>query len=141
MKRAQAAMEFLMTYGWALMVVVITLSALVYTGVFDISSFVVDRCEFSSGIYCIDSLATTDGVQLDLQNGFAIDLENISVYVEDCGPATGASSLLSTEDAVYDASCVLVTGSFKANVFVNYTNPDSGFTHTKIGKIVYGINR
>ena len=33
-KKAQAAMEFLMTYGWAILVVLIVLAALFYLGIF-----------------------------------------------------------------------------------------------------------
>ena len=34
-KKSQSAMEYLMTYGWAVLVVVIVLAALFYLGVFD----------------------------------------------------------------------------------------------------------
>ena len=33
-KKSQAAMEFLMTYGWAIVIMLIALSALYYLGVF-----------------------------------------------------------------------------------------------------------
>ena len=35
MKKAQAAMEYLMTYGWAILIVIIVAAALVALGVFD----------------------------------------------------------------------------------------------------------
>lgn len=35
MKKCQAAMEFLMTYGWAILVVLVAVGALFYFGVFD----------------------------------------------------------------------------------------------------------
>ena len=37
-KKAQAAMEFLMTYGWAILVVLVTIGALAYFGVLKIPS-------------------------------------------------------------------------------------------------------
>jgi len=38
-KRAQAAMEFLMTYGWAILVVLVAIGALAYVGVLSPEKF------------------------------------------------------------------------------------------------------
>lgn len=38
-KKSQAAMEFLMTYGWAILVVLVFLGALTYFGVFNPDNF------------------------------------------------------------------------------------------------------
>lgn len=141
--RAQVAMEFLMTYGWALGVILITLGALVYTGVLNLDTFIVDRCEFSSGVFCIDAIVDTSGVRMALQNGMAIDLENVEVFVPECaaGAATGPPSLTSGEQEEYTVACVIPTGlTFKSKIIFNYTNPDSGFNHTKIGQLIYKVN-
>ena len=51
-KKAQSAMEFLTTYGWALLVAIIVIGALVYFGVLNPSRFVSDKCEFPGGLKC-----------------------------------------------------------------------------------------
>jgi len=51
-KRGQAAMEFLTTYGWAILVIVIVLAALLWMGVFNVMNKVPERCEFQPGIGC-----------------------------------------------------------------------------------------
>jgi len=43
MKKSQAAMEFLMTYGWAILVVLVAIAALAYFGVLSPEKFLPDR--------------------------------------------------------------------------------------------------
>jgi hypothetical protein len=51
-KQAQAAMEFLMTYGWALLVVLVAIGALAYFGVFSPQTFLPGQCVFFPGVSC-----------------------------------------------------------------------------------------
>ncbi len=50
--RAQSAMEYLMTYGWAILIIAIVLGALFSLGVFSTSAFVSTSCIPASGYYC-----------------------------------------------------------------------------------------
>lgn len=50
--RAQSAMEYLMTYGWAILIIAIVLGALFSLGVFSSSSFVGTTCIPGSGYLC-----------------------------------------------------------------------------------------
>lgn len=60
-KRSQAAMEFLMTYGWAILLVLIVMAALVYLGVLNPSKLLPDKCVFTQGIQCKDYIAYSQG--------------------------------------------------------------------------------
>lgn len=76
-KRGQAALEFLMTYGWAILVVMVIIGALAYFGVLNPMMFVPERCTMSVGFNCdsayiIDSGA--DEVRLRLENNFGRDV-------------------------------------------------------------------
>ncbi|MGC9190792.1 MAG: hypothetical protein ACP5FR_02670 [Candidatus Micrarchaeia archaeon] len=51
-KKAQSAMEYLMTYGWAILIIAIVLAALFSLGVFSSSSFTGTVCVASSGFLC-----------------------------------------------------------------------------------------
>ncbi len=51
-KRAQASIEFLATYGWALLVVIVSVSALAYFGVFNFDIYKSDYCNFGSNVDC-----------------------------------------------------------------------------------------
>lgn len=50
-KRGQVAMEFMMTYGWAVLAAVATLGALAYFGVFDTSQLVEEEAFISHPLY------------------------------------------------------------------------------------------
>ena len=74
-KRAQAAMEFLMTYGWAILIVVIAVAALAGFGLFDTNRFVQDTCNSGSatGVVCTTNTVAVDTtagtVDMALSNG------------------------------------------------------------------------
>ncbi len=57
-KRGQAALEFLMTYGWAFLVIMIMVGALAYFGVLDPTRFLPDRCSFGTPLLCQDDRYT-----------------------------------------------------------------------------------
>lgn len=52
--RGQAALEYLTTYGWAILVIVIVIVALAWLGVFGVQGQVPDRCAFQQGLGCVD---------------------------------------------------------------------------------------
>lgn len=65
-KRAQGALEFLMTYGWAFLVILIMIGALAYFGVLSPTKFLPERCTFGSQFLCKDYLLSTDGTTADV---------------------------------------------------------------------------
>ena len=68
MKKGQAAMEFLMTYGWAILVVLVAIGALAYFGVLDPSRLVPERCAVGPPISCSESGVDENGVSMILSN-------------------------------------------------------------------------
>ncbi|MEM3555719.1 MAG: hypothetical protein QXF56_03320, partial [Candidatus Micrarchaeia archaeon] len=51
-KKAQTAVEFLTTYGWVLVAVLILLAILIYYGGFNPLGFVPRQCSFEPGLPC-----------------------------------------------------------------------------------------
>ena len=85
-KKAQAAMEFLMTYGWAILVVLVVIGALAYFGVLNPQNLLPEKCILPMGLYCKDHRidGTADNVSLKLENGMGsgIIIRNIRVEGE-----------------------------------------------------------
>ena len=52
--KSQAALEFLTTYAWAFLVILIMIGALAYFGVLNPSKILPDRCNFGTEVGCID---------------------------------------------------------------------------------------
>lgn len=81
-KRAQAAIELLTTYGWAIIGVLIVIGALSYFDVFDAKRFVSERCDTGSQIQCTGAYLNTGGnFELELKNNYLvpIDIEKVQV--------------------------------------------------------------
>src|SRR3989339_453464 len=53
-RKSQAALEFLMTYGWAILVVLVAIGALAYFGVLSPDKFLPAKCQLPAGIACTD---------------------------------------------------------------------------------------
>jgi len=69
-KKGQAALEFLITYSWALIMIFVVISAIVYFGVLKPKDILPDRCLFSPEIECIAySLSSSD-------NTFKLKIKN-----------------------------------------------------------------
>ena len=67
-RKAQAAMEFLMTYGWVILIGLTVIGALSYFGVFNLQDVVPDKCELGPGLECVDYHISQGEAVLDVQN-------------------------------------------------------------------------
>ncbi len=72
-KKGQAALEFLTTYGWAFLVILVMISALAYFGVLDPSRFVSDRCIMGSPLTCDANqfILRADNASFSARNGLS----------------------------------------------------------------------
>ena len=78
------SMEFLTTYGWAFIILLIAIGALTYFGVVRPEIFLPDKCNFEAGMSCMDYTAdsTNDEVKAVLSNNFGKTIKIIGVEVE-----------------------------------------------------------
>ena len=83
--KAQAALEFLTTYGWALASIMIAVGALSYFGFFSIDRYTADYCDFGPQLICKDYSISSDQVLLELQNNYGFDIQiiNFSIIYKD----------------------------------------------------------
>ncbi len=63
-RRAQATLEFMMTYGWALLVVLVAIGALAFFNVFEPGNVLPDQCVISAGLGCYDPYAAIKFISL-----------------------------------------------------------------------------
>lgn len=146
-KKAQAAMEFLMTYGWAILVVLVVIGALAYFGVLNPKNLLPDKCLFGPGIgTCTDfQLTATSGVKLVLTNGFGEKITVDTISVKKAGVdtviCTGTPALPILPGSVSTAmtatcSPVLVAGEkVNLDVDITYKKGDGTLPHTISGQV------
>ena len=143
--KGQAATEFLVTYGWAI-VIVLAIMAILYSTVFKPEFYVSERCDVAPGIAC-DSFGLTrlsdTQVRLDLQAhntmGFSINLTTAGLTLQDSRtgitatnsvtPQSGISPITVDEGESFTISTVFNVDSasalgslYKINFTLNFTN-------------------
>ena len=98
-RKSQAAMEFLMTYGWAILVVLVAIGALAYFGVLSPDRFLPAKCQLPAGIACTDfKVSSSSGVTIVLRNGLGFDATGVNIGVSGC-TAPAATTAPATEAA------------------------------------------
>ncbi len=90
MVKAQAALEFMTTYGWVLLVVLAMLGALAYFDVFDFNRLAQERCVLSGELKCEQFTMSPSMVKMQIRNNFGKEI-NISA-VECSIPDTTTST-------------------------------------------------
>ncbi len=107
-RRAQAAMEFLMTYGWAILVVLIVIGALAYFGVLSPSTLLPEKCTFPVSLSCTDHSIVGGGspyIALALQNGAGRDMTIRGIATT--SEALGVGGMCCTAKTVAGVACAI----------------------------------
>ena len=88
--KSQAALEFLTTYGWAFLIILIGIATLAYFGILNPSKILPSRCTLGPEFQCSDFQikdlgANTDEFRLRLKNtaGDKVDVNSIVIAKED----------------------------------------------------------
>jgi hypothetical protein len=70
-KRGQAVIEYLVTYGWMLLVILITIGLILYFDILNPIKFVPQQCEFGEQLHCVDMQLLENGTfKIKFQNNF-----------------------------------------------------------------------
>ncbi|MFC1730251.1 hypothetical protein ACFL6I_07920 [candidate division KSB1 bacterium] len=142
-KKAQAAMEFLMTYGWAILVVLVVIGALAYFGVLDPAKLLPDKCTATAGFSCADYTFLPAGPKVKLVNGMGQSITVTSAIVTPQADDPCTADLISTDTVVSAggtldlvSDCTATDGQFtvgdkgKASIEISYYVTDADFAKT-----------
>ncbi|MEM3227849.1 MAG: hypothetical protein QXK65_02800 [Candidatus Micrarchaeaceae archaeon] len=143
--KAQSAMEYLMTYGWAILIIAVVLGALFSLGVFNSSSLIGTSCVALSGYYCANPvLSTTGTLTLTVGQATGTSYSSVAVYIVPSGQtfstADTANTLIGTLSSGQTATVTItlpttsgfpssystVGTPFTGYVWLAYTTPSSG---------------
>ncbi len=156
--KLQSAMEYLMTYGWAILIISIALSALYMMGLFSPSSYVSSTCIFPADFSCLEDFMSTSGVltiNIAQSTEAPIDITGIgcnsnvslahmtsyvgssAIYVPIGGNYSFGSVQCYSGSGPYSGS---VGSIFHGYVIMNYTDLQTGFPHTTVGTLVQKVS-
>jgi len=155
MKKSQAALEFLITYGWAILSVLIVISALAYFGVFNTTKYVNDICDFGDQLHCDDSVLHRNAtLQFQLRNNFGIGIDitgvtvkseygNVICPISDVNPNTNVppSSLLEVKCRITNNNIPL-NDKKRVKAIVEFRkNGGANPLHNQTGDILIGVSQ
>jgi len=161
-KRGQAAMEFLMTYGWAILAAIIAIGVLAYFGVFSPGQYIGSSTIVTAPFYAnawnvqqdIDggTIGDQSAASIELVNngGETLTLISLDLTGVDSGATTacttatlfadGFATIDSSEKKTVEVSCVtggtlLATNTFRADITITYQKQGSTLDLTSTGSI------
>ena len=159
-RSGQAAMEFLMTYGWALLVVLVVIGALAYFGVLNPQSFLPKRCILGSGLSCVDSRLDTGGqFNMKFTNSLGNPIRVTNIILNDetlqniigtCAYGPIATPILPGENSplitiegcnngVGGVEGLALGQRIKAKISIEYTDSATQFPHTQTGELIVDV--
>lgn len=157
--RAQSAMEFMMTYGWALMIVFGFIGALVYFNLLNPSTLLPDSCNLGYRISCDDFIIQTQGSgitsTLSVTNSFSdnIVLANITLVplsnADNFTCSNGTINLKGGQQAFITMPCSPAVYSpqaggknrFKTTIIYYFNDSGSSYNFTLYGEIFTKIEK
>jgi hypothetical protein len=117
--KSQAALEFLITYGWAILGVLVVIGALVYFGVFNITKQADAYCYMGDQLKCEDFVIRSDGrVAMQVRNNFGvpIDIANVTI-TSDYGSTTDKTNMVLQNIQVENKSVIQQTNIGLGSLF------------------------
>lgn len=136
--KAQAAMEFLMTYGWAILVVLAAIAALAYFGVLSPEKFLGDKCVLEPGLACISSKVEPTKVTLVIAQNKGKTITIDSITVGSCSGAFSETMISGTDHKfIIGGSCNngAIKERFKGEITLGYTEKEVNLTRTARGNL------
>ena len=147
-RKGQSALEFLMTYGWAILIILVMIAALVYFGVFNPARLTPERCTAVPGFGCNDYQLNSDGSANFLianSKGDSVTLTSTTAFAMNStaggcqNTAVGSTSWASDEvkTVAFPAACPAITAAKgdKQKVLVSFTYTPKGGSYAKTGSM------
>lgn len=155
--RIQSAMEYLITYGWAILILGIVIASLYALGVFKLGSAAPSICGLPADIGCLNvDLAQNGLLTVNLQQATQYTINVIGVGCNNQGVANVATispqvTLPVGGNSTFAVQCWTVTSNawvaynapigstYTGYLVVNYTDISTGFEHTAEGTLIQKV--
>ncbi|MCL4372046.1 hypothetical protein M1373_01865 [Candidatus Marsarchaeota archaeon] len=151
-QNAQAAIEYLTTYGWAIIIISVSLAALYYLGVFNPATYVSTSCLFPADFNCISSVLYPNGtLVINLEQSTTSPINITAIGCNSNETLTHMVSFASAPIPLLIGSNITISGNstvplqcwendtvftgkpggiFHGYILLNYTDVDTGYGHT-----------
>ena len=133
-KGGQSAMEYLMTYGWAILIILIALGALFYLGVFSPST--PSTCFIQAPFVCKDVIINDNGILFNLGAGANIEgasVTDVKINGESCSELNGFLYNTEIDGESYTGCAVDLSDTNKISSEIELSYSGSGGLSHNIG--------
>ena len=155
-RKAQSAMEYLMTYGWAILIIGVVLAAMFQMGLFNPSRYVTNTCTLPSGLACGQLILYSNGT-LSVSIGNALQ-DPINVTAIGCSqnktitnmqipynPPSNQIYMPIGSNYTFNINCMGASSLAPGQLYIgylviNYTDDVTLFPQTVFGKIAIKIS-
>ena len=120
--KAQSAMEYLMTYGWAILIIAVVLGALFSLGVFSGSSLLGTSCVASPGYYCQNPVLVGNTLTFSFGQNTGATVYNAIIYVE---PQSASPS---SSGSFFSNNTYTIGNTFASGQIVSVSTSIAGFS-------------
>lgn len=128
-KRGQAALEFLTTYGWAFLIIMVMIGAISYFGILNPSKFVPARCTVSPEFSCQDYRIVGSAGRVDIVLKQSIG-KTITFNRIDCKYSTATSTSFTPVAGAWSPTAAQTTScTFNPNVLSTMTGQKVKITY------------
>jgi len=104
-KKSQMALEFLMTYGWAVLGSMAVIGVLTYLVISNPATESPSRCNFPAGLQCMGSQYTPNQVLLKIRNSLAQPIYSVRAVAEDGSFNCSVAPSPCSEDCIMEITC------------------------------------
>lgn len=114
-KRGQAVIEYMVTYGWMLLVILITVGLILYFDVLNPIKFVPQQCEFGEQLRCVDMQLLENGqFKIKFQNNFpkAVNLTSAGSNDYPAGISCAVPAVTINPNEIGTLSCTIGSAVF-----------------------------
>jgi hypothetical protein len=156
--RLQNAVEFMITYGWAILVIILVIAALYSLGFFGSGSIAPSICALPANVGCVSAILIPNGLlTVNIQQATQYTINVVSIGCNDKGLTNNAlmamrgivpnvtvgiggnstfTVLCYSNYKVYNAP---IGSTYTGYLIVNYTDLSTGFQHTASGALVQKV--
>jgi len=140
-KKGQAAMEFLMTYGWAILAAIVVIGALALMGVFSpsVPQVCTVTAPFALGAGDCKMSELDGGISLALRNGAGEKITVSTIEIAGCGTYSTSTEFEDGEKLSITVPCSLTTlaegDKFSGKVTVNYQRTGAEYPEVSTGQV------
>jgi hypothetical protein len=138
--RGQAAFEFMMTYGWAFLLLAAMVGGLVYF-MPHTSSLTTKKCVFGAGLPCLGTQLSSNNLTVVLKNGFGKSIYNMSANVTlPTLTSCGVSNTTLAADGRLVITCpnsgtMNLTSDSRIKMVLTYKKIQGSYDQTMVGDI------